>query len=175
MSGKTFYNTDGKTKLTGTLALSGTAAAGDVLKGKTFYNTNAKSAVTGTLALSGTAAAADVVKGKTFYNTDAKTKVTGTYVAPTPSFTIVAQQEKTATTGSGISSATATASYTVATAGYYVARTISIIGQNKKVTPTNCTDGVIKYYNAGEKLSISIYATQLYDSIAIRAEILKLA
>lgn len=78
LSGVTFYNTDAKSKQTGTLALSGNAGTGDVLNGTTFYNTNAKSKQTGTLALSGNAGAGDVISGKTFYNTNAKSKVTGT-------------------------------------------------------------------------------------------------
>lgn len=78
LSGSTFYNTDAKAKETGTLSLSGNAGAGDVLNGKTFYNTNAKSKLTGTLSLSGNAGAGDVVSGKTFYNTNAKSKITGT-------------------------------------------------------------------------------------------------
>ena len=76
--GETFYNTNAKTKITGTLELTGNAYADDVLMGRTFYNTNAKTKVTGTLALTGTAYASDVLYGETFYNTDAKTKITGT-------------------------------------------------------------------------------------------------
>ena len=78
LSGATFYNTDAKAKETGTLSLSGNAGTGDVLNGKTFYNTNAKSKLTGTLSLSGNAGAGDVISGKTFYNTNAKSKLTGT-------------------------------------------------------------------------------------------------
>ena len=78
LKGVTFYNTNAKSKQTGTLALSGNAGTGDVLKGATFYNTNAKSKQTGTLALSGNAGAGDVISGKTFYSTNAKSKVTGT-------------------------------------------------------------------------------------------------
>lgn len=78
VSGATFYNTNAKAKETGTLSLSGNAGTGDVLSGKTFYNTNAKSKQTGTLSLSGNAAAGDVISGKTFYNTNAKSKITGT-------------------------------------------------------------------------------------------------
>lgn len=55
-----------------------TAAVGDVEKGKTFYNTNLKTKQTGTLELTGNAAVGDVLSGKTFYNTDLKTKRTGT-------------------------------------------------------------------------------------------------
>ncbi|MBU5444328.1 hypothetical protein [Paenibacillus sp. MSJ-34] len=65
-------------KLTGTLSLYGDAADGDVLKGKTYYNTDAKTKRSGTLELSGNAADADVLTGKTYYNTDAKTRRNGT-------------------------------------------------------------------------------------------------
>lgn len=58
--------------------LTGDAAVDDVLKTKTFYNTDARTKVTGTLELTGTAAAGDVLNTKTFYDTDAKTKRTGT-------------------------------------------------------------------------------------------------
>lgn len=58
--------------------LSGDATAGDVLSGKTFYNNDPETKITGTLSLTGDAVAANVLSGKTFYGTDAKTKVTGT-------------------------------------------------------------------------------------------------
>ncbi|GAB6086484.1 hypothetical protein [Alkaliphilus crotonatoxidans] len=64
--------------LPGTLALTGNAAAGDVIAGQTFYNTNPKSKITGTLALTGDAAAAQVLSGRTFYNTNPKSRLTGT-------------------------------------------------------------------------------------------------
>lgn len=54
-----------------------TALAGDVLKGKVIVGSNGDP-VTGTLALTGDAAAGNVLAGKTFYDTDAKTKRTGT-------------------------------------------------------------------------------------------------
>ena len=62
---------------TGTLELTGNAAVGDVISGKTFYNTNAKSRQTGTLALSGNITAQRVLSGYTGYATDPKTKITG--------------------------------------------------------------------------------------------------
>lgn len=62
---------------TGTLELTGNAAAGDVISGKTFYNTNAKSRQTGTLALTGNINAQRVLSGYTGYATDPKTKITG--------------------------------------------------------------------------------------------------
>ncbi len=77
VSGQTFYSTNPKSKITGTLTLSGNAAAGDVIAGQTFYNTNPKIKATGTLALSGDAATANVLTGKTFYTTNPKTKLTG--------------------------------------------------------------------------------------------------
>ena len=49
VSGKVIVGPDGE-PLTGTLAFSGNAGAGDVLSGKTFYNTNPKSKTTGTMA-----------------------------------------------------------------------------------------------------------------------------
>lgn len=63
--------------ITGTLALTGTSAAEDVLKGKTFYNTDAQSKQTGTLELTGTSTAAQVLSGASFYNTNAKVKEIG--------------------------------------------------------------------------------------------------
>lgn len=48
LSGKVIVGPDGE-PLTGTLALSGTAGAGHVLSGQTFYNTNAKSKQTGSM------------------------------------------------------------------------------------------------------------------------------
>lgn len=59
----------------------GNAVAGDLLSGKTATVDSGQ--ITGTLALTGTATASDVVNGKTFYNTDAKIKLTGTHVEPT--------------------------------------------------------------------------------------------
>lgn len=64
-------------KITGTLKLTGTATAGDVLNGLTFYNTDLKHSVTGSLTLSGTATEDDVLAGATFYSTQAKRKLTG--------------------------------------------------------------------------------------------------
>lgn len=48
ISGKVIVGPDGE-PLTGTLALSGDATAANVLSGKTFYNTDAKSKVTGSM------------------------------------------------------------------------------------------------------------------------------
>lgn len=98
LKGKKFFAGDKNVK-TGTLELTGSAGAGDVLSGVTFYNTDAKSKQTGTLALSGNANAAQVLSGYTFYKTDPKTKVTGTManrgavsetIAPGGSYTIQA-------------------------------------------------------------------------------------
>ena len=55
---------------------SGNATVEDVLKGKTFTNNDGVE-YTGTLELTGDAAAANVLKDKTFYSTDTKTKLTG--------------------------------------------------------------------------------------------------
>ncbi|RHP57403.1 hypothetical protein DWZ16_10940 [Clostridium sp. AF29-8BH] len=54
-----------------------TATAGDVEKGKVFVNSNGDP-VTGTLELTGNAAANQVLSGKTFYNTQLREKQTGT-------------------------------------------------------------------------------------------------
>lgn len=48
LSGKVIVDKDGE-PLTGTLALSGNAGAGDVLSGRTFYSTNPKSKAMGTM------------------------------------------------------------------------------------------------------------------------------
>lgn len=80
LSGKTYYNSDPKTKRTGSLALTGNTSDGDVLSGKTYYNTDAKTKRTGTLALTGDADAGNVLSGKTFYTTDVVAKLTGTMV-----------------------------------------------------------------------------------------------
>jgi hypothetical protein len=55
---------------------SGNAIASDLLSGKTA--TVDAGEITGTLALTGDAAVGDVAAGKTFYSTDPKTKLTGT-------------------------------------------------------------------------------------------------
>lgn len=77
LSGKKFY-AGNKNLKTGTLALSGSAETGDVLRGATFYKDDPKSKLTGTLALSGNANAAQVLSGYTFYKDNAKSKQTGT-------------------------------------------------------------------------------------------------
>lgn len=77
LSGKKFY-AGNKNLKTGTLALSGSAETGDVLRGATFYKDDPKSKLTGTLALSGNATAAQVLSGYTFYKDNAKSKQTGT-------------------------------------------------------------------------------------------------
>lgn len=96
LSGKKFY-AGNKNLKTGTLALSGSAGTGDVLKGATFYKDDPKSKLTGTLALSGNANAAQVLSGYTFYKDNAKSKLTGTManrgaasatIAPGGSYTI---------------------------------------------------------------------------------------
>ena len=53
-----------------------TAGAGDVLSGKVIVDKEGEP-LTGTLALTGTAADSHVLSGQTYYNTDAKTKRTG--------------------------------------------------------------------------------------------------
>lgn len=53
-----------------------TAVAGDILIGKTAYARGNK--LTGTLALTGTATPGDVLEGSTFYSNDPKTMLTGT-------------------------------------------------------------------------------------------------
>lgn len=62
--------------------LAGTANESDVLVGKTFYKTDGKVKLTGTLevcpTLTGDATASDVASGKTFYSNDGKTQLTGT-------------------------------------------------------------------------------------------------
>lgn len=96
LSGKKFY-AGNKNLKTGTLALSGSAGTGDVLRGATFYKDDPKSKLTGTLALSGNANAAQVLSGYTFYKDNAKSKLTGTManrgaasatIAPGGSYTI---------------------------------------------------------------------------------------
>ena len=96
LSGKKFY-AGNKNLKTGTLALSGSAGTGDVLKGATFYKDDPKSKLTGTLALSGNANASQVLSGYTFYKDNAKSKQTGTManrgaasatIAPGGSYTI---------------------------------------------------------------------------------------
>lgn len=54
-----------------------TAAANDVLAGRVIVGPDGEP-LTGTLALTGTAADSQVLSGKTYYNTDSKTKRTGT-------------------------------------------------------------------------------------------------
>lgn len=76
LSGKKFY-AGNKNLKTGTLALSGSAGTGDVLRGATFYKDDPKSKLTGTLALTGNANAAQVLSGYTFYKDNAKSKLTG--------------------------------------------------------------------------------------------------
>ena len=96
LSGKKFY-AGNKNLKTGTLALSGSAGTGDVLRGATFDKDDPKSKLTGTLALSGNANAAQVLSGYTFYKDNAKSKLTGTManrgaasatIAPGGSYTI---------------------------------------------------------------------------------------
>ena len=64
--------------VTGTMTLTGNSGTGDVIKGKTFYNTNYKTKLTGTLELTGNAGTGHVLSGKTFYTTNPKSKQTGT-------------------------------------------------------------------------------------------------
>lgn len=73
--GETFYG-DGRTEVTGTLALTGDAVAGDVVSGKTFYR-DSLTELTGTLALTGDATVSDVASGKTFYS-NSLSQLTGT-------------------------------------------------------------------------------------------------
>ena len=62
----------------GTLELTGSTNADDVLEGKTFYNTDVHKKETGTLKLTGNAQTNHVLSGQTFYSTDPKNKLTGT-------------------------------------------------------------------------------------------------
>ena len=77
LAGKKFSN-DNDTGLIGTLALTGNVLSNDVINGKTFYNTDAKTKNTGTLLLTGSAIPGDLLSGKTAYNIDAQNKITGT-------------------------------------------------------------------------------------------------
>ena len=78
ITGKTFYNNDPKAKRTGTLTLTGNATESDVVSGVTYYTTDPKRKHTGSLTLNGTANTAQVLSGYTFYKNNPKTKVTGT-------------------------------------------------------------------------------------------------
>ena len=78
IAGKTFYNNDPKTKRTGTLTLTGNATESDVVSGVTYYTTDPKRKHTGSLTLNGTADPKYVLSGYTFYKNNPKTKVTGT-------------------------------------------------------------------------------------------------
>jgi hypothetical protein len=81
---KTFYNTDPKTKRTGTLALTGDSAVGDVLSGKTFYKDNAKTKLTGTMTNNGTvstdisAKATEVTIAQGYHSGSGKVKISAT-------------------------------------------------------------------------------------------------
>ena len=86
LSGKTFYNTDAKTKVTGTMANNGAVSTSVAVGGSYtipagYHNGSGK--VTGPT-LSGNATAADVASGKTFYS-NSGTKHTGTLVLNFPS------------------------------------------------------------------------------------------
>lgn len=86
LSGKTFYNTDAKTKVTGTMANRGAVSANVGVGGSYtipagYHNGSGK--VTGPT-LSGTATAKDVASGKTFYSNSGE-KQTGTLALNFPS------------------------------------------------------------------------------------------
>ncbi len=78
LEGYTFYNTDAKTIRTGTLKLTGDAKPENVQKGVSFYSNDPKNIQVGTLELTGDALRAQVVEGRVFYNTDPSTPLTGT-------------------------------------------------------------------------------------------------
>ena len=60
------------------MELTGNATSENVVKGKTFYNTDPKDQITGTLELSGNAVAGEVLNGRTFYKDNPTSKITGT-------------------------------------------------------------------------------------------------
>lgn len=90
VKGKTAVTVDSDDEAgTGTLELTGNAAAGDVIKGQTFYTTDPHSKTTGTLELTGNAEAKYVYSGKTFYSNNPKSKLTGSMsVSSVVSFSI---------------------------------------------------------------------------------------
>lgn len=102
LKGLIFVNPDGE-PITGTLELTGDAAAGNVLKDKTFYNTNAKSKQTGSMVNRGAGGGALAVNGtytiaEGYYDGTGKvtqaltTKAAATYRASTSAQTISANQ-----------------------------------------------------------------------------------
>ena len=62
--------------------LTGDADPTDVLVGKTFYNDDVDTKLTGTLALTGNANVSDVLSGRTFYKDDPHTQLIGTLIPP---------------------------------------------------------------------------------------------
>lgn len=60
------------------VSLTGDALVGNVVSGKTFYNTDPNTKLTGTLALTGDAVVAEVLSGKKFYKDDPTSQLTGT-------------------------------------------------------------------------------------------------
>lgn len=102
LKGLISVNTDGE-PITGTLELTGNAATDNVLKDKTFYNTNAKSRQTGTMPNNGAGGTTLAANGsytiaKGYYNGTGKvtqsltTKAAATYRFTTSAQTIAANQ-----------------------------------------------------------------------------------
>lgn len=81
----------------------GTATAGDLISGKTATVDTGQ--ITGTLALTGTAIATNVLEGQTFYNTDPKTKVTGTIASKAASVYTPGTADQTIAAGQYLSGA----------------------------------------------------------------------
>lgn len=140
-----------------------TAGAGDVLAGKVIVGADGEP-LTGTLALSGTAADSQVLSGQTYYNTDAKTKRTGSMVnrgavsqslGINGSYTIPAgyhngsgKVTQSIPTRGAATITPGTANQTAISAGYYASGNVIVAGDSKLI-PANIKKGVTIFGKRG--------------------------
>lgn len=140
-----------------------TAGAGDVLAGKVIVGADGEP-LTGTLALSGTAADSQVLSGQTYYNTDAKTKRTGSMVnrgavsqslGINSSYTIPAgyhngsgKVTQSIPTRGAATITPSTANQTAISAGYYASGNVIVAG-DPKLIPANIKKGVTIFGKKG--------------------------
>lgn len=133
-----------------------TAGSGDILAGKVIVGPDGEP-LTGTLALTGTAADSQVLAGQTYYNTDAKTKRTGSMVnrgavsqslGINGSYTIPAgyhngsgKVTQSIPTRGAATITPGTANQTAISAGYYASGNVIVAG-SANLVPGNIRKGV---------------------------------
>ncbi len=154
-----------------------TAGAGDILAGKVIVGSDGEP-LTGTLALTGTAADSQVLAGQTYYNTDAKAKRTGSMVnrgavsqslGINGSYTIPAgyhngsgKVTQSIPTRGAATITPRTTNQTAISAGYYASGNVIVEGDPNLIA-ANIIRGKTIFGVAGTAYSVPVGPSDLYN------------